>query len=124
MRRIALALALFAVLNVRADAASCFVYDALGRIVEATYENGTKFTYSYDANGNRTTSSVTTGQTPTCPEPGYATENHSPNAVADTSTARPTITQAIDVRANDTEPDGDNMSISAVSTPAKGTAVI
>jgi YD repeat-containing protein len=124
IRRLALAFALSCAVGSTAEAASCFTYDELGRIIEATYENGTKFTYSYDPNGNRTTTSVQTGQTPTCPDPGGYGENHPPVAVADSSTARPTIVQVIDVRANDSEPDGDPITLSQVTTPAKGTAVI
>lgn len=125
IRRLAFVLAASCgALAVPAGAASCFTYDALGRIIEATYENGTKFTYAYDPNGNRTTTSVTTGETPTCPDPGGYGENQAPTAVADNSTGRlggPTI---IDVRANDTDPDGDTLTISAVTTPAKGSAAI
>jgi YD repeat-containing protein len=31
-----------------------YVYDALGRVVEVTYPDGTVIAYSYDAAGNRT----------------------------------------------------------------------
>ena len=36
-------------------------YDALGRLVSATYSNGTTITYAYDAAGNRQQKSVTCG---------------------------------------------------------------
>lgn len=121
---LALSVALWLAAAGAAEAASCFVYDALGRVVEATYENGVKFTYAYDANGNRTTSSVTSGQTPTCPDPGGYGVNNAPSAAGDSTTARPTIAKSIDVRANDIDTDGDPLTISAVTTPAKGSAVI
>lgn len=37
-----------------------YTYDNLGRLVKATYSNGTVITYTYDAAGNRT-AVVTTG---------------------------------------------------------------
>jgi YD repeat-containing protein len=30
-----------------------YSYDALGRLVQVTYDDGTTTTYTYDANGNR-----------------------------------------------------------------------
>jgi uncharacterized repeat protein (TIGR02543 family) len=36
-----------------------YTYDSLGRITSATYANGAAFQYAYDANGNRTTLTVT-----------------------------------------------------------------
>jgi YD repeat-containing protein len=34
---------------------------ALGRVITATYDNGTQITYAYDGAGNRTTQSVVCG---------------------------------------------------------------
>lgn len=38
--------------------ADSFRYDALGRLVQATYSSGKQFSYTYDANGNMTGKSV------------------------------------------------------------------
>lgn len=38
---------------------TALTYDALGRVVSATYSDGLKITYSYDAAGNRTQQVVT-----------------------------------------------------------------
>jgi len=38
-----------------------YTYDALGRVLTATYDNGTKIFYNYDAAGNRTTQGVVCG---------------------------------------------------------------
>jgi YD repeat-containing protein len=44
-------------------------YDAVGRVTSALYDNGTCLAYAYDANGNRTSQTVTSSggapQTPT-----------------------------------------------------------
>lgn len=45
-----------------------YVYDALNRLTEVTYPNGSKIIYNYDVLGNRT-SVVTVGSTPTCAVP-------------------------------------------------------
>lgn len=37
-----------------AQAATTYAYDALGRVISITYDNGTVVTYTYDAAGNRT----------------------------------------------------------------------
>lgn len=43
-----------------ADAATVtYAYDALGRLVSATYSTGYTVVYTYDANGNRTAKVVT-----------------------------------------------------------------
>jgi len=36
-----------------------YLYDALGRLVQITYENGTTIAFSYDATGNRTSRTIT-----------------------------------------------------------------
>jgi len=38
-----------------------YTYDALGRVISATYDNGTVIFYNYDAAGNPTTQGVTCG---------------------------------------------------------------
>ena len=45
-----------------------YVYDALNRLTEVTYPNGSKITYNYDVLGNRN-SVVTGSSTPTCAVP-------------------------------------------------------
>jgi YD repeat-containing protein len=59
---IILAISLFAIVSTTALASGItYTYDALGRLITLTYDNGTKITYAYDAAGNRTTQGVTCG---------------------------------------------------------------
>jgi YD repeat-containing protein len=50
-----------------ANGSVAYTYDALGRVVTASYDTGVCVIYSYDANGNRLsqTINVGTGGTPT-----------------------------------------------------------
>ncbi|HLJ64986.1 MAG TPA: RHS repeat domain-containing protein [Stellaceae bacterium] len=42
-----------------ANGSVVYLYDALGRVVTASYDTGACIGYSYDANGNRTSQSIT-----------------------------------------------------------------
>jgi YD repeat-containing protein len=42
-------------------ASAAYTYDALGRVIQVVYDNGTKIVYVYDAAGNRTVQTVTCG---------------------------------------------------------------
>jgi YD repeat-containing protein len=48
-------------------ASGSYSYDLLGRLTTALYDNGTCVAYAYDANGNRTSQSVTLSGAPTSP---------------------------------------------------------
>ena len=50
----ALVVCLFVFIAHPALAATTYTYDALGRLLSATYSNGKTITYTYDAAGNRT----------------------------------------------------------------------
>jgi YD repeat-containing protein len=59
---IVLAVALLTMIAAPAHASGItYTYDALGRVITLTYDNGTQITYAYDAAGNRTTQGVTCG---------------------------------------------------------------
>ena len=91
-----------------ADAATTYTYDALGRIVTATYDNGKQIVYSYDAAGNRTQVVTQTGS------------NQPPVAVADSASTNSNTAATIHVLTNDTDPDGDTLTVQSVSS--SGTA--
>jgi YD repeat-containing protein len=96
-----------------AQSSVSYTYDALGRVLTATYPNGSVVTYTYDNAGNRTRLQM---QLPA---------NHAPTA----NTDGPIDVQAgssvvIDVRANDTDPDNDPLVVTSATTPAKGSAVV
>ena len=44
---------------VRVSASAAYVYDQLGRLTNALYDNGTCVSYRYDPNGNRTSQGIT-----------------------------------------------------------------
>lgn len=46
-----------------------YSYDALGRLISATYDSGVVITYTYDAAGNRTQEVITVGTPPPPPPP-------------------------------------------------------
>lgn len=62
MRLAAAILVLAMFVSFPASAATVYVYDALGRLISATYDSGKQIVYTYDAAGNRT--QVVTQTTP------------------------------------------------------------
>lgn len=96
--------------SVRAAEAVVYGYDVLGRIASACFvETARLITFSYDAAGNRS-SVVTTGAG--CGAPGQ-TPNQPPQAVND-AVSGPYYTfdtVPINVLANDSDPDGDPLTI-------------
>lgn len=126
------ALSLACISGVHAQESVCYDYDNLGRIVSATYLDGSQINYAYDTQGNRTqlshrTNGVATCATPTVPAefPGQVgTQNGIPSAVDDAATVPASVATEIDVLANDSDPDGHNLTITAVTQPASGTTSI
>lgn len=89
-----------------------YVYDSAGRLIKVTYSNGVSISYRYDASGNRQV--ITTEQAP----------NQAPVAGDNSATVAASGTVDIPVLANDSDPDGDTLTITAVSAPTAGTATI
>lgn len=88
-----------------------YTYDALGRLVRVDYAGGSSVIYNYDAAGNRIT--VVTGSVNSAPTPSN-----------DIFTVSAGFTKTIDPRVNDTDPDYDNLTITAVGTASHGTATL
>src|SRR5262245_41170946 len=86
-------------LSSSAHATVAYTYDDLGRVTSITYDDGIRITYTYDAAGNRTQHVI--GIVP----------NQLPSAVNDSVTAIPTVPLTIDVRANDSDPDNDALTL-------------
>jgi YD repeat-containing protein len=98
-----------------ATVTATYTYDTLGRLKSATYTNGTSVTYDYDKAGNRT-QVVTVG-----------VGNGPPDAMPDGVTTSLNTPLSFDPRLNDTDPNGDAITITGVTvpSPANGaTAVI
>lgn len=96
-----------------AGAGTKYAYDSAGRLIQVEYSSGVTINYSYDAAGNRRT--ITTTQLP----------NRPPVAVNDTASVAAGGSVNIQVRANDSDPDRNALTISAVSAVlGGGTAVI
>lgn len=87
--------------------ADSFEYDDLGRLIKVTYSDGAVREYFYDAAGNRT-SVVTSGAA-----------SH-PDAVDDYPSVDEDNVLSFDPRANDSDPEGDPLSINAATSGAHG----
>lgn len=85
-----------------------YTYDDVGRLATATYPNGTVITYSYDLANNRTQKVV-------------AGPDQAPNAVNDSITTAAGVANTFDPRTNDTDPDGDPLTITGKTNGAHGT---
>jgi YD repeat-containing protein len=55
---VALFIALGVVAALAANGSVTYTYDALGRVTTANYDTGVCVSYSYDANGNRTSQTI------------------------------------------------------------------
>lgn len=89
-----------------------YTYDALGRLISAATTGGHTTTYSYDANGNRTQVVVTGGA------------NAAPTAVADSRTTAQNTAVSFDPRTNDSDANGDALTITAKTNGTNGTVSI
>lgn len=86
---------------------SSFTYDALGRLVEVEKISSGLTTYEYDDAGNRTLVSSGEGQQETNEAP-VATADHV--VITSAATAR-----VVNLTSNDTDPDGDALTISSIN---------
>lgn len=91
------------------SASTTYVYDNLGRVWTVTYDNGLQIVYSYDTAGNRTSVVTQTGT------------NRPPQANNDyVAVVTNTQTPSFYPLANDVDPDGDALSITALGATTQG----
>ncbi|QDH72320.1 RHS repeat domain-containing protein [Brevundimonas sp. M20] len=88
-----------------------YVYDSSGRLIRAIYSNGVTINYRYDAAGNRT--QIVTTNTP----------NTAPTAVNDAASVQVSASVNIPVRANDSDPDGNTLTVTNLGTITGGGSV-
>lgn len=86
-----------------------YTYDELGRVRTATDTVNGNRAYDYDAAGNRTTLSV------------LSLGNRPPIAVSDSVTIKPTTPKVINVLANDSDPDGNPLTITSYTSSGNTT---
>ena len=94
-----------------------YAYDRLGRLQSATYGDGTVIVYCYDWNGNRSQYTVSSTN-------GGCSTNHWPVAVADSISTWVNTAATFDPRVNDTDADGDTLTITAKTNGAHGSVAI
>ena len=95
-----------------APAATTYTYDDLGRVSTVTYDNGKQIIYSYDPAGNRTSVVTQTGT------------NQPPVALPDAVTTNENTAAVIHPLGNDNDPDGDTITVQAVTQPTHGAAAV
>lgn len=94
--------------------ATSYTYDALGRLIKVRYDNGKEINYTYDAAGNRTQRTVQTSGA-----------NNPPVAAPDTITMPETQSSVtFDPRSNDTDPDGNSISLVSTGAGSLGTTAL
>lgn len=89
-----------------------YSYDSAGRLIRAIYGNGVTIQYRYDAAGNRT--QIVTSNTP----------NTSPVAVNDSATVAASGVVDVYVRSNDSDANGDTLTVTSVGTPSGGGSAV
>ncbi|EAQ98956.2 retention module-containing protein [Congregibacter litoralis] len=90
------------------------------------FSGSDSFTYTItDANGNTDTATVliSVGEETVAPPPPPA-PNVGPDAINDTATVEEDTPLTITVLTNDADPDGDPLTVTAITQPANGTAVL
>jgi len=113
----------------------CYDYDSYGRIERATYSDGSQLVYAIDHGDSRESLTQATGQTPECATPdGAGTgggQGQEPPSGNSAPTANPNLgfvqinqTVSVQVVANDTDPDGDPLTVISLVQPSAGSASI
>jgi|GEM_PF-1665088 len=95
-----------------AHAGAQYFYDAAGRLIKVVYSNGVVIEYRYDAAGNR--QQITTAVAP----------NVAPVARNDTGSTGASMSVDVAVLSNDTDADGDTLTITGASIPTGGSVAI
>lgn len=95
-----------------------YTYDALGRVTSITYDDGRRVTYNYDPSGNRTSHFVEVVTPPPANVPPIAVNDA---FSVDQSTS---YVRNFDPRINDSDANGDALTISAKTNGVQGSVAI
>lgn len=109
-----------------ANETNTYTYDALGRLVSAATNKAvgtsTATAMSYDPAGNRANYTVSTGSPPPPPPPPT---NHPPVANPDNAGSMgQCLTKVVNVTANDTDPDGDPLTVTSATASGDMSATV
>jgi len=130
-----------------AQTTACYTYDGTGRLVEAEYSDGSQISYDLDRNDNRNGTAQSPSGAASCatpvaavgplaggdlssgtgappPPPPPPPTNNPPVAVFDSAAVQRFGSINLFVLANDSDPDGDTLSISSITSPTTGVALI
>lgn len=95
-----------------------FEYDALGRLIRITRDDGIVIEYDYDAAGNRERKEVFDADSGGSGGDGGGPANSPPVAGNDSARIAQYAARNLNLTANDSDPDGDALTIMSVTQPS------
>ncbi len=111
--------------HAKSEETTTYEYDALGRLVQVSKDDGTVVDYDYDAAGNRQSKETSSDGSGGSGGSGGGPTNNPPTAVNDSTRINLDIgVRTLNLVYNDTDPDGDVLTVTAVTQPWNATVTI